>query len=98
MTYHNVYLKGKGGFDAAVRIITRDEGRNLLLLIRIAPWKVPLPKDHSEAWAYSPENPDFQHPGVFNPVPALADSSVVAYRTDDDARTLLPQLKQSLAD
>ena len=96
-TYHNVYVKGKGGFDAAARIITRDEGRNTLLLIRLVPWKIPLPTDHSEAWAYSPENPDFQHPGVFNPVPALADSSVVAYRTADDAKALLPQLKQSLA-
>jgi hypothetical protein len=96
-TYHNVYVKGKGGFDAAVRIITRDEGRNTLLLIRLVPWKTPLPKDRSEAWAYSLENPDFQHPGVFNPVPALADSSVVAYRTADDAKTLLPQLKRSLA-
>jgi hypothetical protein len=96
-TYHNVYVKGKGGFDAAARIITRDEGRNTLLLIRLVPWKIPLPTDHSEAWAYSPENPDFQHPGVFNPVPPLADSSVVAYRTADDAKALLPQLKQSLA-
>ena len=97
-TYHNVYVKGKGGFDVAVRIVTKDGGRNTLLLIRIVPWKTPLPKDHSEAWAYSPENPDFQHRGIFDPVPALADSSVIAYRTDDDAKTLLPQIKQSLAD
>jgi alpha-L-fucosidase 2 len=97
-TYHNVYLKGKGGFDAAVRIIRRNQGRNIFLLIRIVPWKTPLPKEHSEAWAYSAENPEFRRPGVFQPVPALGDSSVVAYRADDDAKDLLPQLKQSLAD
>ena len=97
VTYHNVYTKGKGGYDAAVRIIRKDEGRDVLLLIRIVPWKTPLPQNHSEAWAYSPDNPDFKRPGSFNPVPALADSSVVAYRTNEDAKALMPQLKKSLA-
>ena len=97
VTYHNVYAKGKGGYDAAVRIVRADEGRQVLLLIRIVPWKTPLPKERSEAWAYSPDNPDFQRPGIFQPAPALADSSVVAYRTADDAQALLPQVQQSLA-
>jgi hypothetical protein len=97
VTYHNVYAKGKGGYDAAVRIIRKDEGRDVLLLIRLVPWKTPLPQDHSEAWAYSPKNPDFKKTGVFNPVPAQADSSVVAYLADDDAKALLPLLKKSLA-
>ncbi len=96
VTYHNVYAKGKGGYDAVVRIARKDEGRDVLLLIRIVPWKTPLPKAHSEAWPYAPDNPDFSRPGVFNPVPALADSSVVAYQRAEDARTLLPELKQSL--
>jgi hypothetical protein len=97
VTYHNVYLKGKGGFDAAVRIVRGDEGRRVLLLIRIAPFKTPLAPEHSEAWAYSPDNPDFAHPGVFNPNPPLADSSVVAYRSADESAALLPALKDSLA-
>ena len=97
VTYHNVYAKGKGGYDAVVRIIRKDEGREALLLVRIVPWKTPLAPDCSEAWAYSPQHPDFQHLGVFNPVPALADSSVVAYRTTADAKALLPQLRDSLA-
>jgi hypothetical protein len=97
VTYHNVYTKGKGGFDAAVRIVKKDDGRDVLLLIRIVPWKTPLPKERSEAWAYSPDNPDFQHPGEFHAVPSPADSSVVAYRAAGDAEALLPQLKQSLA-
>jgi hypothetical protein len=97
VTYHNVYTKGKGGFDAAARVITKDEGRNVLLLIRIVPWKTPLPKEHSEAWAYSPENPDFRRPGIFKGIPALADSSVVAYRANEEAKALLPQLKNSLS-
>ena len=98
VTYHDVYTKGKGGFDAAVRIIRQNEGRDTLVLIRIVPWKIPLPKEQSEAWAYSPDNPDFKRPGVFKAVPLLADSSVVAYRVTDDAKALMPQLKKSLAD
>ena len=97
ISYHNVYVKGKGGYDAAVRMMSRDAGRDRLLLIRIVPWKTPLSKDLSEAWAYSPDNPDFKHPGDFNPTPALADSSVVAYLTTEDAKALLPQLTSSLA-
>ena len=96
VTYHNVYVKGKGGYDAAVRIISRDKGRDRLLLIRIVPWKTPLPREQSEAWAYSSDNPDFKRPGIFKPVPELAESSVVAYRTTGDAAALLPQLKESL--
>jgi alpha-L-fucosidase 2 len=97
VTYHNVYVKGKGGYDAAVRIISRDKGCDRLLLIRIVPWKTPLPVEQSEAWAYSPDNPDFNRPGIFKPVPALAESSVVAYRATADAEALLPQLKESFA-
>ena len=97
VTYHNVYSKGKGGYDAVVRIIRKDNDRDVLLLIRLVPWKAPLPTAISEAWAYSPENPDFKYPGVFNPVPALADSSVVAYHAAEDAKVLLPRLKESLA-
>lgn len=96
VTYHNVYVKGKGGYDAAARIVRRDGGRDVLLLVRIAPWKTPLPQNYSEAWAYSPDHPDFKAPGRFNAAPALADSSVVAYLTNEDAAALLPQLKQSL--
>ena len=95
---HNVYRKGKGGFDTAARVIRTNEGRDVLLLIRIAPWKTPMPKEQSEAWAYSSDNPDFRQSGVFNPSPPLAESSVVAYRTVEDAKALLPQLKASLAD
>ena len=94
---HNSYRKGKGGFDAAVRILSRDRGRDVLLLIRIAPWKTPLPPEQSEAWAYSPKNPDFERPGRYQPAPPLADSSVVAYRTARDAAALLPEVKKALA-
>jgi hypothetical protein len=97
VTYHQIYTKGKGGYDAAIRVIRKDEGRDVLVLIRIVPWKTPLPPDRSEAWAYSPDNPDYKQPGIFNPAPPLADSSVMAYQADDDAKSLLPQLKQSLA-
>ncbi len=94
---HNLYRKGKGGFDTAVRIVRRDGDRDVLLLIRIAPWKTPVPRKASEAWVYSPDHPDFRTPGAFKPAPSLADSSVVAYLSAGDAAALLPQLKSSLA-
>ncbi len=97
VTYHNTYVKGRGGYDAVVRIVRKDEGRDVLALIRITPWKTPLPKEHSEAWAYSADNPDFRMPGAFRPAPAGAEGSVVAYRNSADAAALLPQLKESLA-
>ena len=97
VTWHNLYVKGKGGYDAAVRIIRKDRGRDTLVLMRIAPWKTPLASRQSQAWAYSPDNPDFKTPGVFRPVPALVENSVVAYATTSDAAALLPQLKDSLA-
>ena len=80
--------------DLAVRIIV-DGGQarvvedhihikradQILMLMRIVPWKTPLSREESEAWAYSPENPDFkQRAGKFEPVPDLGESSVVPYR------------------
>jgi hypothetical protein len=72
VTYHNTYTMGKGGYDAAVRIVTtggkaevvEDKVRitaadEVLMLMRIVPWKTPMPKERSEAWAYSPHHPDF---------------------------------------
>lgn len=97
VTCHNVYRKGKGGFDTAVRIVRREEGRDTLVLIRIVPWKTPVPKDQGDAWDTSPEHPDFKTPGAFKPAPPLPDSSVVAYRSEEESRALLPQLKTSLA-
>ena len=110
VTFHNIYGRGKGGYDVAVRVVVdggatevvddriRIAGANgLLLLVRIVPWKSPLPAEASDAWAYSAENPDFtEGAGRFEAVPHLSESSVVAYRTAEDAVALLPQLVQSL--
>ncbi len=110
VTFHNVYGRGKGGFDVAARLIL-DGGsaevvddrirvaraNSLLLLARIVPWKTPLPPEASDAWANSAENPDFTGGvGRFEPVPTLGESSVVAYRATQDAASLLPQLVRSL--
>ncbi len=112
ITCHNTYRKGKGGYEGVVRVVnhggeqvsTGNEIRiagadEILLLMRLVPWKTPLPKELSEAWAYSPENPDFsgQRLGVYQPAPPLADSSVVAFRNPQDAATLLPKVRASLA-
>lgn len=110
VTFHNTYAKGKGGYDVAVRIIP-DGGQTrvvddrvqikgadgVLMLMRIVPWKTPLSRKESEAWAYCAENPDFkERAGKFEPVPALGDSSVVPYQTQQKAAALLPQLVKSL--
>ena len=76
ITCHNVYVKGKAGYDGALRIIndggtqTSDghsiavSGANsVTLLIRILPWRTPLPG--SQAWSNDPQNPDFA--GGFHP-------------------------------
>lgn len=110
VTFHNTYARGKGGFDVAVRIVVDgghtsivddrvriSDADEVLLLVRIVPWKTPLPRQASDAWAYSKENPDFtDRVGQFEPVPALRESSVVPYRTAADAAALLPQLVESL--
>ncbi len=67
---HNIYVKGKGGYDGAVRVIndggiqTSDgdsisiTGANsVTLLIRILPYRTPL--EGSQAWPNDPTNPDF---------------------------------------
>ena len=73
ITCHNVYIHGKGGYDGAVRVISKGGSRtsdghsvsvtgadSVTLMLRILPWKTPLPG--SEAWPSLPQNPDFTHP------------------------------------
>jgi len=112
VTYHNVYQNGKGGYDAVLRIVPRGGtvehnatairiagADEVLVLMRIVPWKTPLAPEQSEAYAYTPGHPDFtgRRLGRYTPVPPLADSSVVPYLSAEDARVLLDQVKQSVA-
>ena len=73
ITCHNVYVKGKGGYDGAVRVVadggtqTSDghsvsvTGANsVTLIMRIQPWKTPLAD--SQAWPYSPAEPRLRPP------------------------------------
>ncbi len=70
---HNVYVKGKGGYDGAVRVIASGGtvstangvisvkgADSVTAYMRIQPWKTPL--EGSQAWPYSSDNPDFKHP------------------------------------
>jgi len=72
LSAHVVYTRGKGGYDCLIRVVadggeTRfKDGQALvagadrvLLIMQVRPWRTPLPKEQSEAWAYSPENPHF---------------------------------------
>lgn len=73
LTSHAVYVKGKGGYDSVIRVVA-DGGKvnagagggltvtganKVLLLMRVEPWRTPLPAELSEAWATSPKNPAF---------------------------------------
>ena len=64
ITWHNMYKNGKGGYDAAIRVVapgglvaaSGDElhvtgADEVLVLMRIVPWKTPLSREKSEAWA-----------------------------------------------
>ncbi len=106
---HNIYAKGKGGYDTGVRIVRKggktevsgnkikiSDSDEILLFIRIVPWKTPLPKQVSEAWANSVENPDFKDLGKYTPNPPLVMSSVVSYLSDSKSKSLMPKLKESL--
>jgi alpha-L-fucosidase 2 len=111
VNYHNVYKKGKGGFDSVVRISLKG-GRSsvkdrtvavkgadeVVLLMQVVPWKTPLSKDLSEAWSYSPDHPDFAKTalGKYKPAPALAESSVVAYTEAEAAKALVPLVRDYL--
>ncbi|MEI7911352.1 MAG: glycoside hydrolase N-terminal domain-containing protein [Verrucomicrobiota bacterium] len=71
ITCHNTYVKGKGGYDGAVRVITgggtqTSDGSSITvagadsvtLMLRILPWRTPLPE--SQAWPNDPANPEFE--------------------------------------
>jgi hypothetical protein len=101
ITCHNVYVKGKGGYDGAVRVINDggtqssdgssisvSNANSVTLLIRLLPWRTPLPE--SQAWPNDPANPDFA--GGFHPA---ARNTVQIAGTAYDARWL-EGLKQDL--
>ena len=111
MTAHCVYVKGKGGYDLAVRVVPQGgklecAGEKVsvagadgcLLVAQVVPWKTPLPKDQSEAWATSAENPDFaaDRLGRYVPAPGLGESSVVAYLNQEQAAELMPKIRAGL--
>jgi hypothetical protein len=106
---HNVYVHGKGGYDAAVRIVahggsqSRDgdaavtiEGADSVLLIaRIQPWKAPI--EGSDAWPYSPDNPDFARDDQVAGLYRAADAYNPAWMTDlTDSLATLPADYQRL--
>jgi len=70
ITAHNVYVHGKGGYDAAIRVIAKNgsqssngqsvsvkDADSVTLIMRILPYRTPL--QGSQAWPNSPDNPDF---------------------------------------
>ena len=86
ITCHNVYVNGKGGYDGVVRITTQgglmkcdgeiidvNRATSITLVIRIQPWKIPLPG--SEAWPYSTENPEF-----LKGTPTLSQKAAKSYQ------------------
>ena len=81
---HNTYRKGKGGFDILMRVIPQggtmtpsasgiiiEKADTLLLLMHVQQWKTPLPKEQSDAWVTSPDNPAFKGSIVTNRLPEM---------------------------
>jgi hypothetical protein len=81
---HNTYIKGKGGYDSLIRVVpeggrmSRQQHRlsvvgadRILLIMQVKPWKAPLPKEQGEAWAYSPDHPDYRRYPVTNRLPEM---------------------------
>jgi alpha-L-fucosidase 2 len=73
LSAHTVYAKGKGGYDSLLRVtgeggqiqgqdeaVRVSEADRVLVIMQVRTWKKPLPPELSEAWAYSPEHPDFE--------------------------------------
>ncbi len=98
VTCHSVYVKGKGGYDGAMRVtaqggtmtsdgesITLTGANSALLVLRVEPWKTPL--TGSEAWAYSPDNPEF-----------AKETATTSQRAGKEYRSQwMKRLKESLA-
>lgn len=104
LTAHTVYKHGKGGYDSAIRVVptggviindgetlTVQNADRILLLMKVDNWKEPLPPEISEAWAYSPDNPDFAPGYKTNLLPDLKEhlSSLPA----DYRKLFLPHAK-----
>ncbi len=83
---HAVYAKGKGGYDSLVRVIASggetqvvDDALSVtgadhvLLLMEVDTWRTPLPREQSEAWAFSPEHPDFGPGHTTNHLPRMKE-------------------------
>ncbi|MEI7947530.1 MAG: glycoside hydrolase N-terminal domain-containing protein [bacterium] len=81
---HNTYRKGKGGFDILMRVIPQggtitpsangvkiENADTLLLLMHVKQWRTPLPKEQSDAWATSPDNPSFKGAVLTNCLPEM---------------------------
>jgi len=93
---HTVYVKGKGGYDSLVRVvadggktasgdgkITVSDADHILLLVAMRTWRTPLPKEQSEAWAYSPDHPDYGPEHTINRLPEMK-KHLVSLSTDYD--------------
>lgn len=94
ISIHNTYRKGKGGFDILMRAIPQggamtpvangikiENADTLLLLLQVKQWKTPLPKNQSDAWTTSPDNPAFKGSIVTNLLPEI--QSFLTTRSDN---------------
>ena len=84
LALHNTYRKGKGGYDILARVVpsggkmtrlekgVKVEGADaILLILKVAEWRTPLPPEQSEAWSTSLQNPCFAGTISTNRLPEL---------------------------
>lgn len=104
LSAHAIYAKGKGGYDSLVRVlpeggkteskdgkITVSGADHILLLMQVRTWRTPLPKEQSEAWAYSREHPDFGPGHKTNRLPEMREH--LAALSSDYGALLRPHAK-----
>ncbi|MEI7902982.1 MAG: glycoside hydrolase N-terminal domain-containing protein, partial [bacterium] len=101
---HAVYMKGKGGYDSVIRVVASggkvESGKDrltvsgadsALVIMRVEPWRAPLPETLSEAWDYSPQNPAFADVSATN---RIAETKAALSRLPSDyGRLLKPHQK-----
>jgi hypothetical protein len=101
----NTYVGGKGGYDNLIRIVpsggrsSSQDGRivvenadGILLIMHVRSWKAPLPRVRSEAWAFSPEHPNFRSGIVTSRLPEM--KGALSRLTPDYDQLFAPHAKE----
>ena len=104
LSSHNTYVRGKGGYDTLIRVVpaggtmvAKDGGLavagadRILLIMQAKCWRIPLPKEQSEGWITSPDNPIYRNGVKTNLLPEM--KPVLASLPADYAKLFAPHAR-----